>query len=156
MFSFSRMLLFQVSWQVIVGGNADHKCPEWIALLKIKQKMCWLWDRGRERDGEREGMREGERERGRQRNLNMEPGGNERLHASQCSSSLRTAESSVTPTKMIKCLIKIQLLDWVVCSGSSEAEWTDRMQGIVRRVKWEDRSDGNSGLSGGELHATPG
>lgn len=74
--------------------------------------MCWLWDRGRGREEERGGEKE--------RKLDMEPGGN----ASQCSSS-GIAQSSIMPTEMIKCLIKIHLLDWVVCSGSREVDWTD-------------------------------
>lgn len=66
----------------------------------------------RKREGRRKGRDEGGREGKREAEKSyMEPGGNERLHASQCSSSLRTAESSVTPAKMIKCLIKIQLLN---------------------------------------------
>lgn len=52
---------------------------------------------------EREGGRRGDGER--ERELDMEPGGNAGSHASQCNSSLRTAESSIMPTKIIKCLI---------------------------------------------------
>ena len=58
---------------------------------KARKKNFFFF--GCKRDGERE------KEGGREGELDMEPGGNARLHASQCNSSLRTAKSSVVPKK---------------------------------------------------------
>lgn len=58
-----------------------------------QSKKLLLWEGGRGREGRWE------------RELHMEVGGNSRLNASQCNSSLRIAKSSIMLTKIIKCLI---------------------------------------------------
>lgn len=62
-----------------------------------KKIFFFLVVRGTKRERGKEGAGEGE--------LDMEPGGDARLHISQCNSSLRTAKSSVMPKKILKCLI---------------------------------------------------